>query len=178
MAIVCVQGQSEITCKSSIYVHARPYMGPNLTPSRRQRRMQWLRANAPNRFRLADWRRVMFSDELQFSLQRSDRRQQVYRHLGERYSDACVWEVDRFGGGGSVMVWGGISQWVKTPLVVIQGNLTAVCYRDQVLMPHVLPLVNAPNLMFQHDRMLRGFVVPSSTRIMSKCSIGPHTVQI
>ena len=80
----------------------RPYVGPNLTPRRRQRRMQWLRAHAPNRFRLADWRRVMFSDESRFSLQRSDRRQRVYRRLGERYSDACVREVDRFGGGGGV----------------------------------------------------------------------------
>ena len=65
-----------------------------------QRRMQWLRVHAPNQFRLADWRRVMFSDESRFSLQRSDRRQRVYRRLGERYSDACVREVDRFGGGG------------------------------------------------------------------------------
>ena len=78
---------------------SRPYVGPNLTPRRRQRRMQWLRAHAPNRFRLADWRRVMFSNESRFSLQRSDRRQRVYR-LGERYSDVCVREVDRFGGGG------------------------------------------------------------------------------
>ena len=129
----------------------RPYVGPNLTPRRRQRRMQWLRAHTPNRFRLADWRRVMFSDESRFSLQRSDRRQRVYRRLGERYSDACVREVDRFGGGGSVMVWGGISHGLKTPLVVIQGNLTVVRYRDQVLMPQVLPLVNAHNLTFQHD---------------------------
>ena len=51
----------------------------------------------------------------------------------------------------SVMVWGGISHGVKTPLVVIQGNLTAVFYRDQVLMPHVLTLVNVHNLTFQHD---------------------------
>ena len=50
------------------------------------------------------------------------------------------------------MVWGGISHGVKMPLVVIQGNLTAVRYRDQVLMPHVLPLVNAHNLTFQHER--------------------------
>ena len=49
------------------------------------------------------------------------------------------------------MIWGGISHGVKTPLVVIQGNLTAVRYRDHVLMPHVLPLVNAHNLTFQHD---------------------------
>ena len=77
----------------------RPYMGPNLTPRRRQRRIQWLRAHAPKRFRLADWEVVMFSDELRFSLQRSDRRQQVYQHPGERYSDTCVREVDRFRGG-------------------------------------------------------------------------------
>ena len=127
----------------------RPYVGPNLTHRRRQRRMQWLRAHAPNR--LADWRRVMFSDESRFSIQRSDRRQRVYRRLGERYSNACVREVDRFGGGGSVMVWGGIFHGVKTPLVVIQGNLTAVRYRDQVLLPQVLPLVIAHNLTFQHD---------------------------
>ena len=48
------------------------------------------------------------------------------------------------------MVWGGISHGVQTPIVVIQGNLTAVRYLDQVLMPHVLPLVNIHNLTFQH----------------------------
>ena len=151
----------------------RPYVGPNLTPRRRQRRMQWLRAHAPNRFRLADWRRVMFSDESRFSLQRSDRRQRVYRCLGERYSDACVREVDRFGGGGSVMVRGGISHGVKTPLVVIQGNLTALRYRDQVLMPHVLPLVNAHNLTFQHDnarphvaRVCRDFLNQNNVQVL------------
>ena len=88
----------------------------------------------------------MFSDESRLSLQRSDRRQRVYRRLGERYSDAYVREVDRFGGGGSVMVWGGISHGVKTPLMVIQGNFTPIRYWDQVLMPHILPLVNAQNL--------------------------------
>ena len=67
-----------------------PSVGPNLTPRRCQRRMQWLRAHAPNWFRLADWQRVMFSDESRFSLQWSDRRQRVYRRLGEQYSDACV----------------------------------------------------------------------------------------
>ena len=151
----------------------RPYVGPNLTPRRRQRRMQWLRAHAPNRFRLADWRRVMFSDDSRFPLQRSDTRQRVYRRLGERYSDACVREVDRFGGGGSVMVWGGISHGVKTPLVVIQGNLTAVRYRDQVLMPHILPLVTAHNLTFQHDnarphvaRVCRDFLNQNNVQVL------------
>ena len=115
----------------------------------------------------------MFSDESRFSLQLSDRRQRVYRRLGERYSDACVREVDRFGGGGSVMVWGWISHGMKTPLVVIQGNLTVVRYRDQVLMPHVLPLVNAHNLTFQHDnarphvaRVCRDFLNQNNVQVL------------
>ena len=114
----------------------------------------------------------MFSDESRFSLQQSDRRR-VYRRLGERYSDACVREVDRFGGGGFVMVWCGISHGVKTPLVVIQGNLIAVRYWDQVLMPRVLPLVNAHNLTFQHDnvrphiaRVCRDFLNQNNVQVL------------
>ena len=30
------------------------------------------------------------------------------------------------------MVWGGISHGVKSPLIVIPGNLTAVRYRDEI----------------------------------------------
>ena len=69
------------------------------------------------------------------------------------------------------MVWGGISHGVKTPLVVIQGNLTAVRY--QVLMPHVLPLVNAHNLTFQHDnarphvaRVCRDFLNQNNVQVL------------
>ena len=47
----------------------------------------------------------------------------------ELFADACVFERDRYGGG-SVMVWGGISHGVKSPLIVVPGNLTAVRYRD------------------------------------------------
>ena len=83
------------------------------------------------------------------------------------------------------MVWGGISHGVKTPLVVIQGNLTAVRYRDQVLMPHVLPLVNAHNLTFQHDyarphvaRVCRDFLNQNNVQVLNWPLDGPHTVQI
>ena len=76
-------------------------------------------------------------------------------------------------GRGSIMVWGGISHGTKTSLVVIQGNLTAVRYRDQVLMPHVLPLVNAHNLTFQHDnarphvvRVCRDFLNQNNVQVL------------
>ena len=68
---------------------------------------------------------------------------------------------------------GGISHGVKMPLVVIQGNLTAVLYGDQVLMPNVLPLVSAHNLTFQYDnarphvaRVCRDFLNQNNVQVL------------
>ena len=70
--------------------------------------------------------------------------------VGERFADACVFERDRYGGG-SAVVWGGISQVVKSPLIVVPGNLTAVRYRDEILHPVAVPLVQQHQMTFQHD---------------------------
>ena len=61
---------------------------------------------------------------------------------GDRYADCCVAEHDRFGGG-SVMVWSGISITGKTDLHVIAGNLTGIRYREEVLDPIVRPNAGA-----------------------------------
>jgi transposase-like protein len=53
----------------------------------------------------------------------------------ERYTEACTLERDRFGCGGSVMVWGGVSQHHRTELVVIAGNVNTVCHREDILLP-------------------------------------------
>ena len=49
------------------------------------------------------------------------------------------------------MVWGGISHGVKSPLIVVPGNLTAVRYRDEILRPVAVPLVQQHQMTFQHD---------------------------
>ena len=128
----------------------RPYVGPNLTPARHQRRMNWVAIHGPGRFPMRQWRQVFFTDESRFCLFRSDGRQRVYRRRGERFADGCVVERDRFGGG-SVMVWGGISYGLKSQLVVIDGNLTAARYRDEILRPQVIPFLQQHNLIFQQD---------------------------
>lgn len=48
----------------------------------------------------------------------------VYRRRNERYSDNCVEESDRFGGG-SVLIWVGISLNSQTPAIALKGNLNA-----------------------------------------------------
>ena len=49
------------------------------------------------------------------------------------------------------MVWGGISHSVKSPLIVVPGSLTAVRYRDEILRPVTVPLVQQHQMTFQHD---------------------------
>ena len=41
------------------------------------------------------------------------------------------------------MVWGGVSQHHRSELVVIAGNLNAVRYREDILLPHVVPFLQA-----------------------------------
>ena len=61
----------------------------------------------------------------------------------ERFAPVCVAEHDRFGGG-SVMVWAGISALGKTDLHVIDnGTLTALRYLNEILDVYVRPYAGA-----------------------------------
>jgi hypothetical protein len=53
-------------------------------------------------------KKIWFSDESRFLLQKRDGSIRVYRRRNERFSSSCVLEVDSFGGG-SVMMWSTIS---------------------------------------------------------------------
>ena len=48
-------------------------------------------------FRRADWDLISFSDECQFNVSHADGRKRVYCRRGERFADACINELDRFG---------------------------------------------------------------------------------
>ena len=49
------------------------------------------------------------------------------------------------------MDWGGVSQHHQTELD-IAGNLNAVRYREDILLPHVVPFLQAhPDMTLQHD---------------------------
>ena len=85
-------------------------------------------------------------DDSRLTIHRGDGR--VYRRRNERYADCCMLEQYSFWGGGSVLVWVGFC----TSLVVIEGNLGAQCYRDEILARHGTPLFQNTNItLFQHD---------------------------
>jgi transposase len=85
-------------------------------------------------------------------------------------------------GGGSVMVWGGITATGRTPLVVVNGNLNAVRYRDEILQTHVIPFINAQqrHITFQHDnarphvaRVVQDFLAQQNVDVLQWPAISP-----
>ena len=62
----------------------------------------------------------------------TDRRARVWRMLNEHFVEVCIAAHDRYGGG-SVMVWVGISAQGKTDLHIIDnGTLTAERYVNEI----------------------------------------------
>ena len=111
------------------------YVGQVLTARHRAARLQW--AQRHFRWGRQQWARVLFSDESRFNLNHHGGRIRVFRRRGERFADKCLIERDRFGGG-SVMVWGVIMGRRKTNLIVVQGNLNAQGYINQILQPETV----------------------------------------
>ena len=87
--------------RESVLRARRPVVGPILKQRHRTARLAWARARY--RWILHTLQHIHFNDESQFSLRFSDGRYRVHRRCGERFTDQCVYESDRFGGA-SVMV--------------------------------------------------------------------------
>ena len=128
----------------------RPAIRIPLTPDHRQVRLAWCRHH--QHWNRQQWSRILFTDESRFTVSFNDGRRRVWRRPGERFTDATIREVDRYGGG-SVMVWGGFHLHGRTPLHVIQGSLTGQRYRDEIISPIVQPALQAigPGATLQDD---------------------------
>ena len=126
----------------------RPYVGMPLSQRHRQARLAWTRQN--RRWTNQQWATVFFTDESRFLLDMLDRRRRVWRRRGERYANFTIVEHDRYGGG-SLMVWGGISVRSRTELLVLNGTLTGQRYINEVLQPAVLPFFQQHHIVLQDD---------------------------
>ena len=137
----------------------RPYKGIPLTARHRIARLNWARQHS--RWVRRQWRRIVFTDESKFNLDGPDGRIRVWRRRGERLDPANVMEFDRYGGGG-VMIWGGISYAGKTDLITTHGNLNAVRYCNQIVVPGIVPYIQNGNAdVLQQDN--------------ARCHIARHT---
>ena len=111
----------------------RLYFGAVLTPLYRRERNLW--CNRLRGWTVRNWRRIGFSDESDAAYIR------VYRRRNEHFSSSCVQEVDNFSRG-RVMMWVAISNDRKKDLVYVPGNLMAVRYRDEIIQPHLIHVID------------------------------------
>jgi len=152
----------------------RPTIRPLLLPRHRAARLTWCRRHF--RFRRQDWANILFTDESRFHLDSNDGQSQVYCCVGERYADACVIQR-RSLGWGSAMVWVGITECGKTPLVVVAGNwleyaigmklFNAMLFHSSKLRP-----TTSHSSRTTLDHILRVLYVTTWHRRMSTCYRG------
>ncbi|UYV64751.1 K02A2.6-like [Cordylochernes scorpioides] len=126
----------------------RPLRRLPLTPPNRRQRLEWCRARSTW---MTEWHRVVFSDESRFCLSSDSRRVRVWRRRGERSNPAAIVERPTVRQRG-IMVSGAIAYDSRSPLLRIQGTMTAQRYVDDVLRPVTLPyLQGVPNALYQQD---------------------------
>ncbi|UYV60657.1 hypothetical protein LAZ67_1001770 [Cordylochernes scorpioides] len=99
----------------------RPLRRLPLTPPNRRQRLEWCRARSTW---MTEWHRVVFSDESRFCLSSDSRRVRVWRRRGERSNPAAIVEHPTVRQRG-IMVWGAIAYDSRSPLLRIQGTMTA-----------------------------------------------------
>ena len=78
------------------------------------------------------WSKVLFTDESKFELFGNNRRIYVRRGAGERFRSYCLLPTMKHGGG-SIMVWGGISANGVTPLKRIEGIMDKKVYHNIIV---------------------------------------------
>ncbi|GFT19319.1 transposable element Tcb1 transposase [Trichonephila clavipes] len=126
----------------------RPLLCLPLMQNHRRLCRQWCEKR---RMWVAEWNEVVFNDESLICLHYHDDRIRVWRHLRERMLSICI--IHRHTGPApSIMVWGGIGLYSRTPLVRIAGTLNSQRFISKLLEPVVLSyLPGLVTAIFQQD---------------------------
>ena len=125
---------------------------PLLTKAHAKARLDWCREH--KEWSNPEWKRVIFTDESRFCMNRPDGGERVWRRVHEKYHVSCIAPTVKFGGGG-VMFWGCFSWQGVGPLVRVDGTMDSDVYVDTLaehFIPWVRPLLEQDaNLIFQQD---------------------------
>ncbi len=98
-----------------------PLVKPLLNHRQRQRRLTW--AKEKKNWTVAQWSKVLFSDESKFCISFGNQGPRVWRKGGEAHSPSCMKSSVKFPQ--SVMIWGAMSSAGVGPLCFLKTNVTA-----------------------------------------------------
>ncbi len=116
----------------------------------RQRRLTW--AKEKKNWTVAQWSKVLFSDESKFCISFGNQGPRVWRKGGEAHSPRCLKSSVKFPQ--SVMIWGAMSSAGVGPLCFLKTNVTAPVYQEilaHFMLPSADQLFKDADFIFQQD---------------------------
>ena len=115
---------------------------PFLDAAKKAKRLAW--ALAHEDWKIEEWRRIVWTDELYIHLNGKGGKVWIIRHMEEEFHEDCL--VLKFQNKNSVMIWGAIcggSQRTVSPVVIWQkkdwGNINSQTYCQHVMRPVLYP---------------------------------------
>ncbi len=114
-----------------------------------QRRLTW--AKEKKNWTVAQWSKVLFSDESKFCISFGNQGPRVWRKGGEAHT-SCWRSSVKFAQ--SVMIWGAMSSAGVSPLCFLQTNVTAPVNQDileHFMLPSADQLFKDADFIFQQD---------------------------
>ncbi len=136
-----------------------------------QRRLKW--AKEKKNWTVAQWSKVLFSDESKFCISFGNQGPRVWRKGGEAHSPSCLKSSVKFPQ--FVMIWGAMSSARVGPLCVLKTNVTAPVYQE-ILEHFVLPF--ADQLFKDADFIFQQDFAPAHTAKSTKSWLNDHGVGV
>ncbi len=148
-----------------------PLVKPLLNHRQRQRRLTW--AKEKKNWTVAQWSKVLFSDESKFCISFGNQGPRVWRKGGEAHSPSCMKSSVKFPQ--SVMIWGAMSSAGVGPLCFLKTNVTAPVYQEileHFMFPSADQLFKDADFIFQQD------LAPAHTAKSTKSWFNDHGVGV
>ncbi len=116
----------------------------------RQRHLTWDKQKT--NWTVAQWSKVLFSDERKFCISFGNQGPRVWRKGGEAHSSSCLKSSVKFPQ--SVMIWGVMSSTGVGPLCFLKTNVTAPVYQyilEHFMLPSGDQVFKDADFIFQQD---------------------------
>ncbi len=147
---------------------------PLLNQRQRQKRLTW--AVEKNNWTVAQWSKVLFSDESKFCISFGNQGPRVWRKSGEAQNPCCLKSSVKFPQ--SVMIWAAMSSAGVGPLCFLKSTVNAAIYQE-ILEHFMIPSADKMLISFSsrtwHLPTLPKVPKAGSMTMVLLCLIGQQT---
>ncbi len=144
---------------------------PLLNQRQRQKHLTW--AVEKNNWTVAQWSKVLFSDESKFCISFENQGPRVWRKSGEAQIPCCLKSSVKFPQ--SVMIWAAMSSAGVGPLCFLKSTVNAAIYQEileHFMLPSTDKLYGDADFIFQQD------LAPAHTAKGTKSWFNDHGVTV